>query len=85
MSIWRRLFTDHPASVNESYLQHMTSASAFGVRMVWGGLVCFVHAIIPAIGSTTASDMICKLHDRMVTNRRRLSPGERAFETRRAA
>ena len=86
MKLWQRLFTEHPASVDESYFQHMLNAAAFGTRMVWGGLVCFVHALIPGIGSTTASDMICQLHERMVTNRRRVAETQApAAETRRAA
>jgi len=34
------LFTDHPASVNETYLQHMGMAFSFGSRMVIAGLAC---------------------------------------------
>ena len=31
-----RRFTDHPASVNETYLQHMGMAFGFGGRMLLG-------------------------------------------------
>lgn len=86
MSVWQRWFTEHPASVNESYWQHLVAAAGFGLTMIFGGLVCLIHAIVPGIGCTTASDMICKLHDRMVTNRRRLAgEGDLPLETRRAA
>ncbi len=43
----------------------------FGLRMIWGGLVCMVHAIIPGAFCTKGSDTICELHERMVINRRR--------------
>jgi len=71
MSIWNKLFTEHPASVNESYFQHFASATSFGFRMIGGGLMCFVHALLPGVFCTKASSTICELHDRMVINRRR--------------
>ncbi len=84
--MFKRLFTDHPASVNETYWQHLAAASAFGARMVWGGIVCFVHALIPGVYCTKASEMIGELHDRMITNRRRLAESQpSAVPTRRAA
>jgi Family of unknown function (DUF6356) len=73
MSVLKRLFTDHPATVGETYGQHFASAMGFGFRMIWGGLICFVHALIPGALATRGSDMICELHERMVTNRRRLA------------
>ena len=71
MTIWNRLFKDHPASVDETYWQHFAAAMGFGLRMMWGGLVCMVHAIVPGAFCTKGSDTICELHERMVTNRRR--------------
>jgi hypothetical protein len=71
MTTWNRLFTDHPASVDESYWQHFAAAMGFGLRMIWGGLVCLVHAVVPGAFATAGSDMICELHERMVVNRRR--------------
>ena len=85
MTIWQRLFTEHPAGVNESYWQHFASAAGFGIRMIWGGLVCLVHAFVPGVCCTKASEMIIELHDRMVTNRRRLAKPAELIETRRAA
>ncbi len=85
MTIWQRLITEHPASVNESYWQHLANAAGFGFRMIWGGLVCLVHALIPGVCCTKASEMIGELHDRMVTNRRRLAEPSELVETRRAA
>jgi hypothetical protein len=85
MSAFRRLFIEHPASVNETYLQHLVAATGFGLRMIWGGIACLVHAFVPGAFCTKGSDMICELHDRMVTNRRRKLPEQARFETRRAA
>ena len=86
MNAWRHLMTDHPASVNESYWEHFGNAAGFGFKMIWGGIVCMVHAVLPGVGCTTASDMIGELHDRMITNRRRLAEERaRSQEIRRAA
>lgn len=86
MSVWNRLFTDHPATVNETYGQHFWAATGFGFRMIWGGLVCLVHALIPGAFCTTGSDMIRELHERMVTNRRRQAESPAVpMETRKAA
>jgi Family of unknown function (DUF6356) len=62
-------FVDHPASVGETYLEHMGVASSFGGRMVLGGLACFVHALLPFACERTASRQIALLHERMVVNR----------------
>ena len=86
MSAWSRLFTEHPASVGESYGQHLVAATGFGLRMLWGGLLCLVHAVIPGVCCTRGSDIIGELHERMVLNRRRRAEaGEFAVETRKAA
>jgi hypothetical protein len=86
MNPWRRLFTEHPASVNESYWQHFATAMSFGLRMVWGGLVCMVHAVLPAVYCSKASGIIGELHDRMVVNRRRQeSEAQFPAQARRAA
>ena len=85
MSVWRRLFTEHPASVNETYGQHFVNALGFGFRMVWGGLVCLVHAVVPGVCCTKASEMVGELHDRMITNRRPPAEPATRVATRRAA
>lgn len=64
-----RRFTDHPASVNETYFQHMGMAFGFGGRMLLGSLACFVHAFFPWLCLTRGSDTIRQLHHRMVTHR----------------
>jgi hypothetical protein len=86
MTIWNRLFTDHPATVGESYAEHFTAAMGFGLRMIWGGLVCMVHAIVPGAFCTTGSDTIHDLHEKMVINRRRKAQSRALpMEPRRAA
>ena len=64
-----RRFTDHPATVNETYFQHMGMAFGFGGRMLLGSLACFVHGFFPWLCLTRGSDTIRALHHRMVTHR----------------
>ncbi|WP_174280411.1 DUF6356 family protein [Sphingomonas bacterium] len=66
----RRLFADHPASVGETYAQHMAVAARFGVRMIAGGVGAMVHAIVPAWCQTTGSRTVAALHAEMVAKRR---------------
>lgn len=66
-----RLFTEHPASVGETYLQHLGQAMGFALRMLAGGLACLVHAFLPFLFVRTGSQAITELHQRMVVNRDR--------------
>jgi hypothetical protein len=69
-----RLFTEHPESVGESYLQHLMAATTFGVRMVLGGLACLVHALLPFLFVRTGSNCVTDLHQRMVARQRKAQP-----------
>lgn len=64
-----RLFTDHPAHVNESYLQHAVAASGFAATLFAAGFAALVHALVPALFEKTASRMVAQLHDRLQTRR----------------
>jgi len=79
MSVMIKRFTDHPASVDETYFQHMGMAFGFGGRMLAGSLACFVHGLFPWLCMTRGSDTVRGLHQRMVTNRvaRPASPAPR--------
>ena len=79
----KALFCDHPASVDETYTEHLAVASGFSLRLFVAALVCAVHAILPFLFEKTASGIINELHDRMVANRRRLrgtAPGQSAAQ-----
>lgn len=65
-----RAFTEHPASVGESYGEHMGQALCFGTRMVLAGLACLVHGVLPFLFVRTGSRTINELNERMVRNRR---------------
>ena len=65
----RRLFIEHPASVNETYFEHLCAAISFATAMAVATLACLVHAFLPFLCVTTGSRKITELHDRMVDNR----------------
>src|SRR3546814_419478 len=65
------LFTRHPASVGESYFQHMASSFSFAAAMLRGALAALVHGIFPFFFVKTGSGIITRLHQRMVTHRAR--------------
>ncbi len=69
-----QLFTEHPATVGETYFEHMGMAFSFAFRMLGGGLACLLHGIFPFLFLTTGSQTIQRLHDRMVLNR--VQPGK---------
>ena len=51
-------FTEHPASVGESYLQHFAFALRFSGKLFCAGGAALVHALVPAFFETTASRLI---------------------------
>ena len=69
MSMVDRLFLEHPASVDETYSQHLATASGFGGRMILAGLACMVHGLLPCLFSHTASDQIRALTREMDSRR----------------
>lgn len=53
-----KAFTDHPASVNESYGEHFVFAGRFGLKLIGAGLTACVHGLLPFAFKTTASRTI---------------------------
>ncbi|HWK45609.1 MAG TPA: DUF6356 family protein [Stellaceae bacterium] len=70
----KRLFTEHPASVGETYLEHMRFASATGATMIAGGAACLVHGVLPFLCVTTGSRTIRKLATRIANTALRGHP-----------
>ena len=71
----QRLFNEHPASVGESYWEHLLRASWFAGKMLTGAGACFIHALLPFLFVKTGSETIVQLHTAMVTGRRRVPEG----------
>lgn len=62
-----RVFTDHPASVNETYFGHMKFAFGFAFWLGIAALAALIHAVIPALCETTASRILKRLSARITT------------------
>lgn len=59
------LFLDHPAKVDETYLEHMRFAFGFAFWLGTAALAALVHAMVPALCETTASRILKRLHARI--------------------
>ncbi len=58
-------FRDHPASVGESYGEHMRFALGFSGALFGAALAALVHAFLPCFFEKTASRRIRQLNDRL--------------------
>ena len=65
-SAFSAIFTDHPATVNETYLEHMRFAAGFSFWLAVAAGAALVHALIPALCETTASRILKRLHARIM-------------------
>jgi hypothetical protein len=70
----KHLFTEHPVSVGETYLQHLGSAWYFAWQLTMGALNCLVHGLFPFLFEKSGSGRVADLYDRMIINRSRLAP-----------
>lgn len=59
------LFLDHPATVNETFFQHMRFALGFSFWLGVAALAALTHAFVPALCETTASRILKRLHGRI--------------------
>lgn len=66
-----RPFTEHPASVDETYAEHLAASWSFAFRLLGAGFACLLHGLFPFLFTTTGSRTISALHERMVLNRSR--------------
>lgn len=75
----RAKFTEHPASVGETYGEHFVTAAGFSLSLFRAAFVCAIHALLPFAFEKTGSQCISGLHDRMVTHRSRLDVNEESL------
>ena len=57
------LLTDHPSEVNLTYWEHLRWALWSGLRMIFSGLACVIHAFLPFLFKDVASNTIMNIHD----------------------
>ena len=61
----KRHFTEHPASVGESYSEHFRVAAHFACCLAKASGAAAVHAVVPSMCKTTASACIRELYAEM--------------------
>lgn len=76
MSPLPRCFSEHPASVGESYSEHMSTALSFAGPLAVAAGAALVHAVFPWLFVTKASRTVKALHERM-TRRCKACPAGR--------
>lgn len=74
----RQHFTEHPASVGETYGEHFRVAAGFAGSLAIAAASAAVHAIVPSWCTKTASSRIVSLHEQMTSGARAAShqPGK---------
>ena len=65
----KQLFTEHPSSLNETYIQHMGQAMCISYRAFKISMTAFVHALFPFMFVRTTGDNITDLHELVQTRR----------------
>jgi len=53
-----KLLHDHPRAIGESYAEHAGHALTIGTKMLYSGLACVVHALLPGLFVRTASNTV---------------------------
>jgi hypothetical protein len=60
----KRLFLDHPGSVDETYLEHAAFAAKFSLTLFAAAGAALIHAILPFTFQKTASTIVARLYAR---------------------
>jgi hypothetical protein len=68
----QNLFSEHPASVGESYSEHFAVAAGYSARLFAAALAAMVHSFFPFLFKNTASRAITEMHREIV--RRKTGP-----------
>ena len=53
----KKIFTEHPHSIGETYFEHLICAAGYGLKMIFAGFAAIIHSIFPFLFETTASDL----------------------------
>ncbi len=62
-------FSEHPASVGETYGEHLGAAWRFGLVLLGAGLACLIHGLFPFVFEHTASGAVQRLNARLIARR----------------
>ena len=58
LKAFEKLFLEHPREVGETWAEHAAAASRYGWRLLKASGCAFIHALIPGLHKTTASDRV---------------------------
>ena len=73
----------HLIDVGESYFEHLGAALGFSASLLRAGIACALHALVPALCTSTASRSIEELHSKLAA-RAALSATARREAARRS-
>ena len=57
----KNIFTQHPKSINESYLDHLKAALCFSGNLFIAAVASLIHAFLPFLFVDTASNKVYKI------------------------
>ena len=63
--MFQRIFLAHPATVDETFFQHMLFALRFALSLFAAAGAALVHAFVPCRFEKTASRIITRLYGRI--------------------
>ncbi|MCV3270872.1 DUF6356 family protein [Roseobacter sinensis] len=63
--MFQRIFLAHPATVDETFFQHMLFALRFAASLFAAAGAALVHAFVPCLFEKTASRIIARLYHRL--------------------
>lgn len=69
-TLFSKAFTDHPASVDETYVEHFGVATSFARRLGVATVKAMIHAVIPGLCCTSVSATIRELNDEIIAGGR---------------
>ena len=59
-------FTQHPNSIDETYIEHMGNALKFSFTFLQLAVIAYIHAFFPFLFVNTGSDKVKELNDLML-------------------
>lgn len=65
------IFTKHPNSIGENYFQHLFKALGYFFYLLFTSIFIFIHAFLPFLYKSKASDRIDKLNSILQSRKRR--------------
>ena len=69
----QRFFLAHPEKVGEGYFEHMLFALTFSGRLFKAAGAALLHAFVPALCETTASQGIMDMHAEIAARRKAMA------------